>query len=310
MAVAAVIVFDVLFVGVAVVALWFGADQFVAGASRVARRLGVPGLVIGLTVVAFGTSAPEFAVTIDAALAGQSDISVANVVGSNVLNLGFILGSVALLGALSTSRTLVRRDSVLLVASTALLLWVVVDGRLGVVEGAVLFGSLAAYLLLLARSGGNQAVASVDEPFHWPDAGRLVVGLSLVVGGGHLLVVSAVDLATAAGVSSWVIGLTVVAAGTSLPEFATSLAAARQGNAGISAGNLVGSCIFNTLGVLGLAALLNPLSVSTAGISGTAWLLGTTVLVLVLFATEATLSRLEGGLLVALNAANWVLNLV
>jgi len=309
-AVAAVIVFDVLFVGVAAVALWIGADQFVAGASRVARRLGVPGLVIGLTVVAFGTSAPEFAVTIDAAMAGQSDISVANVVGSNVLNLGFILGGVALVGALSTSRTLVRRDSVLLVASTALLLWFVADGRLVVGEGAVLFGSLLAYLLFLARSGGNQTVTDVDEPFHWPDAGRLVGGLALVVGGGHLLVVSAVDIATAAGVSSWVIGLTVVAAGTSLPEFATSMAAARQGNAGISAGNLVGSCIFNGLGVLGLAALLNPLSVSTAGISGTAWLLGTTVLVLVVFATEATLSRAEGALLVALNAANWLLNLL
>lgn len=303
------VVFDVLYVGVAVVALWFGADQFVTGASRVARRLGVPGLVIGLTVVAFGTSAPEFAVTIDAALAGRSDISVANVVGSNVLNLGFILGGVALIRAMATSRTLVRRDGLLLVASTGLLLVVALDGQLSAIEGGLLFTSLLAYLVVLARSGSDGAATAADS-FHPPDAGRLVVGLALVVGGGHLLVVSAVDIARVAGVSEWVIGLTIVAAGTSLPEFATSLAAARAGRTGISAGNLVGSCIFNALGVLGLAALVNPLTVSPVGVEGTAWLLGTTVLVVVLFYTEETLSKLEGGLLVALNAANWLWSLL
>ncbi|MBX0287871.1 sodium:calcium antiporter [Halomicroarcula sp. F28] len=304
-----VVLFDVLYVVVAVVALWFGADQFVTGASRVARRLGVPGLVIGLTVVAFGTSAPEFAVTIDAALAGQSDISVANVVGSNILNLGFILGGVALVRAMAISRTLVRRDGLLLVASTVLLLVVALDGRLSAVEGGLLFASLLAYLVALARAGSDGAATATDQ-FHAPDVGRLLVGLALVVGGGHLLVVSAVDIARVAGVSEWVIGLTIVAAGTSLPEFVTSLAAARAGRTGISAGNLVGSCIFNALGVLGLAALVNPLTVSPVGVEGTAWLLGTTVLVVVLFYTEETLSRIEGGLLVALNAANWLLNLL
>ncbi|WP_324664089.1 sodium:calcium antiporter [Haloarcula sediminis] len=303
------VLFDVLYVGVAVVALWFGADQFVTGASRVARRLGVPGLVVGLTVVAFGTSAPEFAVTIDAALAGQSDISVANVVGSNILNLGFILGGVALVRAMATTRTLVRRDGLLLVASTALLLVVAVDGRLSAAEGALLFGTLLVYLVVLARAGSEGATTAAD-PFHPPDALRLLVGLALVVGGGHLLVGSAADIARAAGISEWVIGLTIVAAGTSLPEFATSLAAARAGRTGISAGNLVGSCIFNALGVLGLAAVVQPLSVSPAGVEGAAWLLGTTVLVLVLFYTEETLGRLEGALLVALNAANWLLNLL
>ena len=303
------VVFDVLYVGVAVVALWFGANQFVTGASRVARRLGVPGLVIGLTVVAFGTSAPEFAVTLDAALAGQSDISVANVVGSNILNLGFILGGVALVRTLATSQTLVRRDGLLLVASTALLLAVAFDGRLSAVEGGLLFASLLGYLGVLARSGSDGAATATDS-FHPPDAGRLAVGLALVVGGGHLLVGSAVDIARVAGVSEWVIGLTIVAAGTSLPEFVTSLAAARAGRTGISAGNLVGSCIFNALGVVGRAPPVRPLAVSPVGIEGTAWLLGTTVLVVVLFYTEETLSRLEGGLLVALNAANWLLNLL
>jgi cation:H+ antiporter len=305
-----VVVFDLLFVGVAVVALWFGADQFVTGASRVARRLGVPGLVVGLTVVAFGTSAPEFAVTLDAALAGRADISVANVVGSNVLNLGFILGGVALVRALAVSPALVRRDAILLVVSTAALLVAARDGRLSAVEGGLLFAALLAYLAWLARSGSDGRAGTAAEPFHLPDAGRLVVGLALVVGGGHLLVVSAVDIARVAGVSEWVIGLTIVAAGTSLPEFATSLAAARAGRTGISAGNLVGSCIFNVLGVLGLAALVQPLAVSRVGLEGTAWLLGTTVMVAVLFYTEETLSKLEGGLLVALNGANWLWSLL
>ncbi|MFC7028697.1 calcium/sodium antiporter [Halomicroarcula sp. GCM10025324] len=304
------VLFDVLFVGVAIVALWFGADQFVTGASRVAKRLGIPGLVIGLTVVAFGTSAPEFAVTLDAAFSGQPDISVANVVGSNVINLGFILGGVALVQALATSQTLVRRDGLLLVVSTALLLGLVLDGRLGRLEGALLFVLLVGYLVVLVRLGSDRVTAAVDDSFGWLDAGRLVGGLALVVGGGHLLVLSAVDIAQAVGVSQWVIGITVVATGTSLPEFATSLAAARQGRMGLSAGNLVGSSLFNILGVLGLAALVTPLSVGPVAVESTAWLLGIVVLVTVLFYTDETLSRLEGGLLVALNGVNWALSLL
>lgn len=302
------VLFDVLFVGVAIVALWFGADQFVTGAARLARRLGVPGLVIGLTVVAFGTSAPEFAVTIDAALAGQTDISVANVVGSNVINLGFILGSVALVSALSPSQSLIRRDAVLLVVATVLLFALVGDGRLTRLEGGVLFTLLVAYLVLLVRLGSDRVRTEVEAQFSPMDVLRLLGGLGLVVGGGHLLVVAAVDIAQAFGVSEWAIGITVVATGTSLPEFVTSMAAARKGKVGISAGNLVGSSMFNVLGVLGLAAFIQPLPVTTAGIEGTAWLLGIVVLVTVLFYTEETLTRLEGGLLVVLNAVNWALN--
>ncbi|WP_276272814.1 calcium/sodium antiporter [Haloarcula litorea] len=304
------VLFDVLFVAVAVVALWFGAGQFVTGASRLARRLGVPGVVVGLTVVAFGTSAPEFAVTIDAALAGRSDISVANAVGSNVLNLGFILGGVAVVKALPSSLAFVRRDALLMVGSTALLLAFVADGRLAAVEGAVLFGCLVAYLAVLARSADDDGVAAAPEAAGPLDVVRLAVGLALVVGGGHLLVVAAVDIALAAGISEWAIGITVVAAGTSLPEFATSMAAARRGRTGLSAGNVVGSCVFNLLGVLGLAAIVSPLAVAPVGVEGTAWLLGVTVLVTVLFYTETTLSRLEGALLVLLNAVNWALSLV
>lgn len=305
--------FDVLFVGVAVLALWVGADQFVAGASQAARRLGVPGLVIGLTVVAFGTSAPEFAVTLDAALSGRPDVSVANVVGSNILNLGFILGGTALVRALPTARDLVRRDGALLIGSTVLLLVTLRDLTLSRTEGAVLFGALVAYLAVLARAG----VQNAEEPmgrsqpsFGWLDLGRLVGGLGLVVGGAHLLVTAAVDIALAVGISEWVIGVTVVAAGTSIPEFATSVAALRAGRAGISAGNIVGSCVFNTLGVLGLAAAVQPLAVAGAAMQTTLWLLGVAVLVTILFYTNEALSRAEGAVLVVLNALNWVLDLL
>ncbi|WP_135304024.1 calcium/sodium antiporter [Haloarcula amylovorans] len=303
------VLLDILLVCVAVVALWVGAEQFVLGASRIARGLGVSGLVVGLTVVAFGTSAPEFAVTLDAALTGQTTISVANVVGSNVLNLGFILGGVALVGAIAATRDLVRRDAVLLVVTTGLLLALVRDGRLNRPEGAALFALLVAYLWYLARQGRAEANGAPSQTVEWLDGGRLLVGLGMVVGGGHLLVLAATDIALAVGVSEWTIGITIVAGGTSLPEFATSLAAARRGRTGISAGNLVGSCIFNVLGVLGLAATIRPLPVAPVGVQTTAWLLGTVVLVAVLFYTEEMISRLEGGLLVVLNAVNWALNL-
>jgi len=303
------VVLDLLVGAVAVAALWLGADQFVTGASRTARRLGVSGLVVGLTVVAFGTSAPEFAVTLDAAVQGRADLSVANVVGSNVLNLGFILGGVATLRALRATDALVRRDGLVLVGTTLLALVLLLDRSLTRPEGGLLAALLVGYLLYLARAEGDRATVAVDS-FHWPDLVRLAGGLALVVAGGHLLVESATALARAAGVSEWLIGVTVVAAGTSLPEFATSVAALNQGRTGISAGNIVGSCVFNVLGVLGAAALVRPLSVGPAAVETTAWLLGTTVLVTVLFYTGTVLTRLEGLLLVALNAANWLLELL
>jgi cation:H+ antiporter len=262
--------------------------------------------------VAFGTSAPEFAVTVDAALSGRPDVSVANVVGSNVLNLGFILGGVALVRSLPIGRDLVRRDSTLLVGTTLLLLVVLRDLRVSRGDGLVLFGVLVAYLVVLARAGSSETGEDrpTSQPFGWLDLGRLIGGLGLVVGGAHLLVASAVDIALAVGISEWVIGVTVVAAGTSIPEFATSVAAVRQGRVGISAGNVVGSCVFNTLGVLGLAAAVQPLPVAGAAIGTTLWLLGMTVLVTVLFYTNELLSRVEGAILVALNAVNWILDFV
>ena len=313
MALSAVLV-DVGLVAVAVVALWGGAAQFVAGASSLARWVGLSELVIGLTVVAFGTSAPEFAVTIDAALTASTDISVGNVVGSNILNLGFILGGAALIRAMPASRDLIQRDAVVLVGSTIVVFLLLADLRLSRPEGLALVALLVGYLLVLARSGAERLRGGDAEagavPFRPLDVVRLVGGLAVVVAGAHVLVLSASDLARVAGVSEWVIGLTVVALGTSTPELATSLVAARSGQSGLSAGNLVGSCVFNFLGVLGVAAALQPLPVTATALDSMWWLLVIAVAAAFLFWSRSVLSRLEGGLLVGLNAANWVTNLL
>ena len=303
-------VVDVTLVAVSVVALGFGARHLVDGATLVAGRLGLPGLVVGLTVVAFGTSAPEFAVTIDAALAGEADISVANVVGSNVVNLGFVLGAAAVLRALPTSTALVRRDGVVLLGTTALVFVLLGDLLLSRPEGVLLFALLVAYLAVLARSGSDRGRID-DEAIDTVGPAAvlgLLGGLAVVLAGAHLLVLSAVGLARDVGVSEWTIGVTVVAAGTSVPEFATSVVAVRRGRPGLSAGNLVGSCIFNLLGVLGLAASVRALPVAANATESMWWLAGFVVVAITLLWTERVLSRLEGGLLIVLNAVNWIVD--
>ncbi|RLM59413.1 sodium:calcium antiporter [Halobellus sp. Atlit-31R] len=311
MALASVSVHTALVVA-AIVGLGISADQFVAGAGGVARRLGLSGLLVGLTVVAFGTSAPEFAVTLNAALTAKSNISVANVVGSNIFNLGFILGGVALIKALPVSTALVRRDSLSLILGTGVVLAVLSDLRLSRIEGGLLVALLVGYLALLVRTGSEQlsgeTITAGDSG--WIDVARAVAGLAGIILSAHILVSSAASLARIAGVSEWLIGVTIVAAGTSAPEFATSVAAARRDQAGLSAGNLVGSSIFNALGVLGLAAAIRPLSVVPTAFDTTLWLLGLTVLVTVLFWTDEVLSRAEGGVLVVVAAATWVVNIL
>jgi cation:H+ antiporter len=294
------------------VGLAASAALFVAGAGRVARRLGVPGLIIGLTVVAFGTSAPEFAVPIDAALTEQANISVGKVVGSNVVNLGFILGGVALVRALPTLRDLVRRDCAMLLGTTVVVLVALLHLRVSRLDGLLLLALFGAYLVVLFRAGSERVRGRPTDASSagWLDGRRAVGGLVGIVVAAHFLVQSAATLAGLAGVSDWVIGVTIVAAGTSLPEFATSMAAVRRGQTGLSAGNLVGSCIFNFLGVLGVAAVLRPLSVVGPAVDGTVWILGIATVATVLFCTSSVLSRLDGVVLVALTAATRVYDLL
>lgn len=292
-----------------VAGLWLGAHLFVESAVRLARRLGLSEVVIGLTVVAVGTSLPEIAVTVEAALAGTGDIAVGNVIGSNVFNLALILGFVALFGAISVPRSLARRDGIVLFGASALAALVLVDLRLGRLEAGVLVLALAGYLLVLARAGEAPPTGTGDdEPFRRRDPVLLVAGLVLVLVGGTVLVDAAVTLARAVGVSEWAIGATVVAAGTSTPEFAVSILALRRGRVGVSVGNLLGSNVFNALGVLGIAGLVGPLTIDPAALSDLGWLLVVTGFVTVSLWSGHRLSRAEGGVLVGSELVRWALD--
>ncbi len=265
-----------------------GAELLVRGASRIAAGLGISPLVVGLTVVAFGTSAPEFAVTMGASLAGNADVALGNVVGSNIFNILFILGIAALFSPLVVERQLVRFDLPVALGASLLVGLMALDGKIGAVDGALLVTGLIVYVTTLIRMGSgapttgavaesNGPAAGVDADPDPPPPERsraidvvvALVGLALLVLGSRWFVGAAVTTAERLGVSELVIGLTVVAAGTSLPEVATSVLASVRGQRDIAVGNVVGSNIFNLLGVLGAGALAAPggITVSTGALT-------------------------------------------
>jgi cation:H+ antiporter len=250
-----------------------GAELLVRGASRLAGALGIAPLVIGLTVVAFGTSAPEMAVSVQAAASGETAIAVGNAVGSNIFNVLFILGLSALVTPLVVNQQLVRLDAPVMIAASVALYLMTLDGRLAGLEGAALLAGLAAYTtfqVVQARRERDPAVVAEyakeygtaqggekPAPRGWPWQVALVVaGLVLLVLGSRFLVQSAVTFAGWLGISETVVGLTIVAAGTSLPEVAASVMASIRGERDIAVGNVVGSNVFNILGVLGLSTLV------------------------------------------------------
>jgi cation:H+ antiporter len=246
-----------------------GAEALVRGASRLAATFGISPLVIGLTVVAFGTSAPELAVSISSAFGGSPDVAVGNAVGSNIFNVLVILGIAALIAPLVVSQRLVRIEVPLMIG-TSLLLWALaLDGRLGRIDGALLFAGMLLYTVWAIRKSrreGREVVeeyaAEFSEKDQAPatmvlDAGKVLGGLAMLVLGAHWFVNGATDFAEALGVSDLVIALTVVAAGTSMPELVTSAVASVRGERDIAVGNVVGSNLFNILSVLGLTALLD-----------------------------------------------------
>lgn len=301
-------ILDIFIIIICIVGLWQGAELVVNAATRIARKIGMSDLVIGLTVVAIGTSAPEFAVTVVAALEGQSDISVGNVVGSNIFNLGFILGGLALLRGITTTKTMVYRDGGMLIGTTILLIIFLYDLSLGRFESAALLIILVIYIgfLIYRRSESEEHIP--EGKFNWQDVPKFLVGIAIIVISGHFFVEAASDLARLIGLSEWVIGVTIVAIGTSAPEIATSLVALLRGQAGMSAGNLVGSDLFNLLGVLGLAGLLNPMVVNPAAQSSILLLGGMVLLVVIMMRTGWKMSRWEGGILILITIGRWVLD--
>ncbi len=250
-----------------------GAELLVRGASRLAIGAGISPLVVGLTVVAFGTSSPELAVTIGSAYAGQPDVALGNVVGSNIFNVLFILGISALIAPLVVAQQLVRLDVPVMIGTSILALLLALDGRIGRLDGLVLSSGMVAYTLFLIRQSRRETAgvrAEYQEAFAGEERRRasplvnvvlVLAGLGLLVLGARWLVDAAVAVATALGVSELVIGLTIVAVGTSLPEVATSILAALRGERDIAAGNVIGSNIFNLLAVLGLGSLFSPIGV-------------------------------------------------
>lgn len=300
------VVFDIGIIVATIAALWKGAELIVESSAHIANRLGVSQLVIGLTVVAFGTSAPEFAVTLIAALNGQPNISVGNVVGSNIFNLGFIFGGVALIRGIRTSRTLVYRDGTILFGVTLLLLFFIGDLDFERWEGIVMMALLVVYITYLVMRKDEELADDVPEgDFSWIDVLKLVSGLVFVVLGGHFFVQSASDIAQLLGMSDWAIGVTIVAAGTSAPELATSLVAALRGRYGLSAGNLIGSDLFNMLGVLGLAGAISPMMVRPEAHGSMIALCALVFVVVVMMRTGWKVTRLEGAILVLVNLVRW-----
>lgn len=260
--------FDIALIAAGFVVLVVGAEWLVKGASRLALGLGITPLVVGLTVVAFGTSAPELAVSVTSAFGGEPDLAVGNVIGSNIVNVLLILGVSALVAPLVVNQQLVRVDLPIMVAASILFLVLSVDGGLSLWDSILLAGSVVAYVVFLIRESrreSNLVVAPEPDPelkeaqadpgSPWVNVLWVAVGVAGLVFGSRLLVQGAVGVATALGVSELVIGLTVLAIGTSLPELATSVLAAYRGERDIAVGNVVGSNIFNILCVLGFSGV-------------------------------------------------------
>lgn len=290
-----------------------GAEWLVRGASRLAAAAGISPLVIGLTIVAFGTSAPELAVSIQASLNGQADISIGNVIGSNIFNILFILGLAALIAPLIVSQQLVRLDVPIMIGVSFLLLIFSFDGKISQLDGLILFAGALGYTtfaIYLGRKEGQPEVTAEYTQEYGPDKlgrgshwlvnlGFIGLGLAALVIGSNWLVDGAVALARLFGVNELIIGLTIVAAGTSLPEVATSIVASVRGERDIAVGNVVGSNIFNILTILGLTGLITPggINVNSAALNfDMPVMVGVAVACLPIFFTDHLIARWEGGL--------------
>ncbi len=305
---------------VGLVGLVGGAELLVKGAATIASKLGIAPVIIGLTVVAFGTSAPELAVSVSAAIGGSADVALGNVVGSNIGNIMLILGASAIVGGLAVQQRIIRFDIPLLVAVSVLTLVLSLDNDIGRFDGIILFLGLVAYLGWLIREARGERTdvvaeytesvetlegAALERPV-WFNVLLVVAGLAVLVIGSQLLVSAATDIAESAGVSDLVIGLTVVAIGTSLPELATSLLAAIRGQRDIAVGNVIGSNLFNLMSVLGLTSIVSgdgiPVSDVSLRLDFPVMLAATVILVPIVW-NGFRIKRWEGFVLIAFYAA-------
>lgn len=303
---------SLLFVLVGFAALIVGGELFVRGAVAVALRLGLSPMLIGLTLVGFGTSLPELVTSVDAALIGSPGIAIGNVVGSNIANILLILAVAILIAPITVSAATFKRDGSVLAAVTLLCLVIVLGGSLSRAAGGACLAGLLAYLLFMVvgerRAAASAANDRAADPHDLPGGHTslpsslvfLLLGLIATIGGAHLLVGGAVKLASGLGVSESLIGMTIVAVGTSLPELVTSVIAARKGQHDVAFGNIIGSNIFNVLGIMGVTALVSPIQVPVEIAAFDVWVMvGASVMMVAMAITGWRLSRLEGGVLFA-----------
>jgi cation:H+ antiporter len=303
---------NILYLVVGIALLTFGGEALIRGSLAAARRLGISPLLSGLVIVGFGTSAPELVVSVNAAIDGRPDIAIGNVVGSNIGNILLILGICAVITPLAVKPLVLRRDAVTVVAASILFLVLVGGSALGRADAAIFLVALAAYLVWAYWSERFHAAPAAE--LHQAEAEELsstpksvlwtviavVLGLLLLIGGSQVLLIGAIGIAEHFDVSEAVIGLTLVAVGTSLPELSISIIAAIRRHADVAVGNILGSNIFNLLGILGMSALLQPLPVPARILQFDQWvMLGTSLILLLFLYTQSRLSRIEGGMLLA-----------
>ncbi len=318
------ILLNCLLLAVGFAALIKGADFFVDGSSGLAVNFKVPGVIIGLTIVAMGTSAPELAVSTSAAIAGSNEIALSNVVGSNIFNLLGVLGVCALIHPIPIDKAIMKRDYPISVIISIITLLAVglgffisgnfagtgmLDnvGEVSRIYGIVLLVMFVAYIAMLiiqARKDRQQEEAAVPMPV-WKCILLILVGLACIIIGGELVVDNAKKIAAAAGMSETLIGLTIVAIGTSLPELVTSIVASKKGENGLAVGNVVGSNIFNILFILGVSSTIHPIAVNLASVLDLAILIAVSIITY-LFARSGKLGRPAGAAMVALYAADVV----
>lgn len=300
--------FSIFLIVAGLVVLTVGAELLVRGGASLALRLGITPLVIGLTIVAFGTGSPEFVVSLEAALKGSSGIALGNVIGSNISNLALILGCAALIAPMAVKAEILRREMPILMAVTAFLCIMMWDGVISRIDGILLTIGAVAYTVgayIVSRTKEDAEVeAEYDEAVKpsgragWLDAIFIFLGLGALIFGANILVDGAIDIAKVIGLSEAVIGLTIVAIGTSLPELATSVVASYRGEADISFGNVIGSNVFNILAVLGIAAMISPIPTEGIRSLDVGVFLGSVILVWVMLGRRYNIDRPEGIILV------------
>ena len=296
-------ILNILFIVIGIVLVLWGADRLTDGAVAVAEKMKMPQIVIGLTIVAMGTSMPEFYVSLISALKGTSDLAVGNIVGSNIFNTLLIVGVSALVAPMSIMKTTVRKDIPFALVASALLLIMCLDGDISRIDAAILFVMFLIFMYITLRGAKAQGTDLEEKEKKsmatWLSVVWILVGLACLIGGSNLFVDGATAVATKLGVSEAVIGLTIVAGGTSLPELATSVVSARKGNSGIAIGNVLGSNVFNILAILGLTGVISPMTLKGITMTDLSMMVISIILIWLFSFTKYKIERWEGAILTA-----------